>query len=175
MAKKGKKSGKGGGNGLPKRVAGVKVPKALRKGRFAALMASPLAQNLFVDAIEAGLVVAAKKGLKKGSPVRTFAEHPVTSARLAAYTAADRAAGLKHGVQDRAGDLKHGTLDATGALGHAFAEAARAFAAALQQPEPETAAPGASPPSEPKAFADSGEERPSKKSQARATDDARPH
>lgn len=178
MAKKGKKT-KDAQWSLPKRVAGVKVPKALRKSRFGALLASPVGIKLLTDAVEAGVGMALVKGAKKGSPVRSFVEHPVTSTRLAGYTAADLAAGFTRKVKGEAGDLKHDTVDATGALGHAFAEAARAFAAALHQPEPDApvgaALAGVSPPPEPKAFADSGEEHPAKKSSARATDDARPH
>lgn len=180
MARK-KQKAKGSAGGLPKRIAGVKVPKAMRKGRFGALLTSPVGVKLMTDAIEAGVVFATRKGAKKGSPVRTFAEHPVTSARLAAYSAADLVAGLKHGAADRAGSALHGAEDAGDRLGHAFAEAARAFAAALHAPAP-APGDGATATGESRSFAaaDSGpvaaEDRPAKKPSARATaDDARPH
>lgn len=176
MGKKSKKT-KSADWALPKRVAGIRVPKTLRKSRLGAVLASPVGIKLLTDAVEAGVGMALVKGAKKGSPVRSFAEHPVTSTRLAGYAAADLATDVKRRLQGEAADLKHGTADASGALGHAFAEAARAFAAALQHPMPESApATGASPVApEPKSISDSGEERPAKKSSARATDETRPH
>jgi hypothetical protein len=46
---------------LPKKIAGVKVPRKARKGRFAELLASPAGQKLIAEAIIAGGVAIAGK------------------------------------------------------------------------------------------------------------------
>ena len=38
-------------NFLPKKIAGVKVPKAARKGRFGELLASPAGQSALAEAV----------------------------------------------------------------------------------------------------------------------------
>ena len=37
---------------LPKKIAGVKVPKSVRKGRFGELLASPTGQALIAEAVQ---------------------------------------------------------------------------------------------------------------------------
>lgn len=46
MAKKAKKR-----NRLPKRIAGVKVPKALRRGQLGQLLASPVGQAILIESV----------------------------------------------------------------------------------------------------------------------------
>jgi hypothetical protein len=63
-------------NRLPKRIAGVKVPKALRKSQFGNVLASPLGL--------AALTLAAAGGgraiMKPGSKTRTFIDDAIGSA-----------------------------------------------------------------------------------------------
>jgi hypothetical protein len=106
MAKK-KSKGK---NHLPKRIAGVKVPKSVRRGRLGALLASPLGQELLAGAVVAGSgVLAAHK-----------AKHDPAARHLAAK--------VKHGADESARDA----AEASSLLAHALGEAARSFAEALQ-------------------------------------------
>jgi hypothetical protein len=91
---------------LPKRIAGVKVPKAVRKGRLGELLASKRGQALIAEAImAAGAVGAAKKA--KDDP------------------------NIRHYVTDAARPGEIGA--AGGALAYALGEAARSFADALRR------------------------------------------
>jgi hypothetical protein len=101
---------------LPKRIAGVKVPKAVRKGRFGELLASPTGQAVIAEAIMAiGAVAGAKK----------VADSPEARCKLA----------------DMAVDLKHAGKTAkpkaapaiNGAVAYALGEAARSFSDALHR------------------------------------------
>lgn len=104
MAKKRKKAS------LPKRLAGVKIPKKVRKGRLGALLASPLGQELLAGSVAvAGGALAARK-----------AKHSPEARRLAGR--------LKHAGEDRIDE----TEAAAGLFAHALGEAARSFAEALQ-------------------------------------------
>lgn len=95
---------------LPKRIAGVKVPKALRSaGGLGALLASPVATALLVDAGEAILA----KQSKKGSTARKLAKK---------FSASGEGATHQAGA-------------APAALAYALSEAARAFMAALKEHE----------------------------------------
>lgn len=51
-------------NALPKRIAGVKVPKAMRRGRFARFVRGELAGEIIASALVAGAVALARS--KKG-------------------------------------------------------------------------------------------------------------
>lgn len=99
---------------LPKRIAGVKVPKAVRKGRFGELLASRTGQVLIAEAImAAGAIAGAKKA----------GESP--KARRLAHETAER---VRH-----AGDSGSREVGAAGAtLAFALGEAARSFADALR-------------------------------------------
>jgi hypothetical protein len=110
MAKSRKKS-----KGLiPKRIAGVKVPKSVRKGRFGELLASKTGQAVIAQAIlGAGAVAAGFKA--KDSP----------KARKMAHDA-------KHQVADKTHDAKQGAAEAGSTLAYALGEAARTFAEALR-------------------------------------------
>jgi hypothetical protein len=110
MAKKSK-------NFLPKKIAGVKVPKKVRKGQFGELLASPGGQKLIAQAIVAiGAVAGAKK--VKDSP----------KARGAIADAADK-------LRDAGDGAGHAGTAASGALAYALGEAARSFTDALHRHE----------------------------------------
>jgi len=103
---------------LPKTIAGVRVPKQVRKGRFGELLASPSGQKVIAEAImAAGALAAGKKAA--GDP----------QVRAAAKAAKDKVAGTIDGTA-------HGGADAGGALAYALTEAARSFAQALRSGGP---------------------------------------
>lgn len=107
---------------LPKRIAGVKVPKSVRKGRLGELLASRTGQALLAEAVmAAGAVGVAKQ--TKDSAKGAFSEG-LTDA-------------LRHW------DGKHKGRD--GVIALALAEAARAFVGAVNQhrAEPRADADGA--------------------------------
>lgn len=64
---------------LPKRIAGVKVPKGLRKGRAGQFLASPLGVALVSEAAVAAGTWAASRQARPGSAARRFADHPLAS------------------------------------------------------------------------------------------------
>jgi hypothetical protein len=107
---------------LPKRIAGVKVPKAVRKGRMGAAITSPSGRAVLAELIMAAAAVAGAKKVKD-SP----------KARNALSDVADR-------LRDGAGDTGKAAKGAgkaanvaTGAVTFAVAEAARAFVDALER------------------------------------------
>jgi len=68
---------------IPKRIAGVKVPKAARKGRFGELLASKTGQAMIAKAILSAGAAAAGLKAKKSPKVRKFAgdaKHKVADA-----------------------------------------------------------------------------------------------
>jgi len=100
---------------LPKRVGGVKVPKALRKGRAARFMASPAGVALLTDmALAAGAWTVAK-GTKPDSKVRKGLDR--THLQLST-------------LADRGEDAGKRSAEA---LKGAFSAAATAFADALRK------------------------------------------
>lgn len=101
-------------NTLPKRIAGVKVPKALRKGRAGRFLASPVGLALVSDAILAAGTVAAAKQAKPGSATRRLADHPLAS------------------LAQLRDDARQRGEESTEALRGAFAAASVAFADALR-------------------------------------------
>jgi hypothetical protein len=108
MAKKSK-------NLLPKKIAGVKVPKTVRKGRFGEFLVSPAGQKLIAEAIVAAGAVAGAKKVKDSDKARDkFAD------------VADRLQNLGDGAGKNASA-------AGGAIAYALGEAARSFADALQR------------------------------------------
>lgn len=112
------KSKKKAKNHLPKRIAGVKVPKSVRRSRFGALLASPAGQALVADAVMGAGALAATKAAR--SP----------KVRETTRGAADR---IGH-----AGDEAKLEFAAAGsALTYAVGEAARTFADALRHGAPE--------------------------------------
>ncbi|MGA0607045.1 hypothetical protein ACO2Q0_13710 [Phenylobacterium sp. VNQ135] len=117
MSKSKKKSAKGGG-ALPKRIAGVKVPKAVRKGRFAELLASRQGQHLIAEAILGAGALAAGMKAKDDPKVRRMAGN------------------AKDSVVQAGGDTAGALGGASTTLAFALAEAARAFAEALRSGGP---------------------------------------
>ena len=110
MAKSRKKS-----KGLiPKRIAGVKVPKKVRKGRFGDLLASKTGQAVIAQAILGAGAVAAGLKAKDDPTVRRMARE------------------VGHGVADTTRDATHATAEAGSTLAYALGEAARTFAEALR-------------------------------------------
>jgi hypothetical protein len=112
---------------LPRKIAGVKVPKKVRNGQFGELLASPTGQKLIAQALIAGgALVAGKKAADSDT------------AKAAVRGAKDKVAGAKdrvaEKVSDKVAEAGIPALDA-GALSYAFAEAARAFAEALHRGE----------------------------------------
>ena len=100
---------------LPKRIAGVKVPKAVRKSRFGELLASRAGQALIAEALLAAGAVAAGKKASRNPRVRD-----------AAHEAKEMAVHAGH-------DVRHDMADAGATLAYALGEAARAFAEALRR------------------------------------------
>ncbi|HEX3700390.1 MAG TPA: hypothetical protein VHV27_06925 [Phenylobacterium sp.] len=106
---------------LPKRIAGVKVPKSVRKGRFGELLASPTGQAVIAEAI---LAIGAVAGAKK------VADSPEARDKLS-----DMADGLKHAGKK----AKRKAAPIDGAVAYALGEAARSFADALHRRHDERA------------------------------------
>jgi hypothetical protein len=99
---------------LPKRVAGLKIPKVVRKGPIGEFLNSGAGQVLLAETLVAAAAVftAAKTG--EDSPVAEGLRHPVDGARR-----------LSHALSDAGSDQ-------SARLSYAFKEAARAFREALQ-------------------------------------------
>lgn len=99
---------------LPKRVAGVKIPKAVRKGPIGHFLKSSAGQLVIAETLlaAAAAFTAAKADTTVGDAVR----HPVDNVRRAGHAMASAAA--------RGHESER--------LSHAFREAARAFREALQ-------------------------------------------
>jgi hypothetical protein len=102
---------------IPKKIAGVKVPKSVRKGRFGELLASRTGQALIAQAILGAGAVAAGMKAKDSPKIRKFA------------------AEAKHQVEDT-GQSATSNLNAAGStVAYAFGEAARTFVEALRRGE----------------------------------------
>lgn len=102
---------------LPKRVAGVKVPKAVRRSRFGQMLASPAGQALLTDlAVGAGALAVAKG--KDNPRVRHFA-----------HDAKDK-------VVHTGEDATHGAHVSGETVAYALREAARAFSEAMHRGAP---------------------------------------
>ena len=112
---------------FPKKIAGVKVPKKVRQGRFGELLASPTGQALIAQAVAGAGAIAA--GLKaKDSP----------KIRRAAHNAKDALADTGDDARGKAGEIKDKAGEMSASLAYAIGEAARTFADALQRGEPRT-------------------------------------
>jgi hypothetical protein len=109
MAKKKKKRSL-----LPKRITGVKVPKAVRKGRFAELLASKAGQALIAEAIMAAGAIAGAKKASDSPKARSFV-HDTAEA-----------------VRDASDSDKVDVSSAREVVAYAVGEAVRSFAEALR-------------------------------------------
>jgi len=111
MAKSRKKS-----KGLiPKRIAGVKVPRSVRKGRFGELLASKTGQAVIAQAILGAGAVAAGLKAKDSPKVRKFTRD------------------AKHKVADTGHDAADKVGETGSTLAYALGEAARTFSEALRR------------------------------------------
>jgi len=111
--------GKKSKNALPKKIAGVKVPKSIRKGRFGEFLTSPAGQKLVAEAIVAvGAVAGARKAAKSDT------------AKDLAGAAKDKAADLKDSAKGLRADAR--ASDASGVIAYAVGEAVRSFTDAIR-------------------------------------------
>ena len=102
---------------IPRKIAGVKVPKSVRKGRFGQLLTSKTGQALIAQAILGASAVAAGVKAKDSPKIRKFA------------------ADAKRKVEDTGQNATNNLADAGATVAYAFGQAARTFVAALQQDE----------------------------------------
>ncbi|WP_395673204.1 hypothetical protein [Phenylobacterium sp.] len=103
---------------LPKRIGGVKVPKAVRKGGMAKVLKSKAGQALIAEAVMAVAAVATAKKASDNPKVRRFT-HEAAEA-----------------VRDKSGKGKAEVGAAGGVLAFALGEAVRSFSDALRNGEP---------------------------------------
>lgn len=108
---------------VPKRIAGLKIPKTVRKGPVIDFLNSSGGQVLIAEALLLAAGSYAAKRVDPDSPVGEVIHHPVEKAKEAAFSgkAAARRAG-------------NGTAEVSKRLAHAFEEGIRAFRAALGEP-----------------------------------------
>jgi hypothetical protein len=99
---------------LPKRIAGIKIPKAIRKGPVGKFINSPAGQLVVAEALVAAAGVFTAKKVIEGSDARDVAKHPAESIRRVVKTVADSG-------QDQAERLTF-----------ALKEAAKAFKTAME-------------------------------------------
>ena len=99
---------------LPKRVAGVKIPKTVRKGPIGQFLNSGAGQVILAETVVAAAAMFAAAKTDEDSPIGDSLRHPVGKARRMSQVVADAGSGQ------------------TERLAHAFKEAGRAFREALQ-------------------------------------------
>jgi hypothetical protein len=109
MAKKRKK--RRTANLVPKRIAGMKTPKALRRGKVGRLLASPAGQALIAATIA-----------RAGEPLIGRDARPGSAARTTAVRA-----------QGAISEFGEGTAESSAAFIYALRQAARAFVTAMQE------------------------------------------
>jgi hypothetical protein len=105
---------------VPKRIAGVKIPKTVRKGPIVDFLNSSGGQVLIAEALLLAARSFAVKRVDPGSPVGEFIHHPVEKAKEAALSGKAAAQRAGNGAAER--------------LALAFEEGMRAFRAALGEP-----------------------------------------
>jgi len=98
-------------NVVPKRIAGMKVPKSLRKGRVGELLSSPVGQALIIETVARAGEHLIGRQTRPGSAVRKGAVRS----------------------QEAISDLGENTSESSAAVVHALRQAARAFVAAMQE------------------------------------------
>jgi hypothetical protein len=109
---------------LPKRVAGVKISKKLRKGPIGKALASTAGQAMLVEAALLASGALMNKQAQPGAPLRRLGETSTHKAGNLVKAAGEAGTGAVAGVGD-----------AAGVLAYAFGEGARAFMAALREHE----------------------------------------
>lgn len=105
-------------NNVPKRLAGVKLPKPLRRG-LRDLAASQNGRTVLVEALAAAAAAIAAAEAQPGSKTRQFAAKQAPKVKAAA------------------GDLRGKALGARASSAAAFEEAARSFTEALRRRRPD--------------------------------------
>jgi hypothetical protein len=111
---------------VPKRIAGVKIPKAVRKGPVADFLNSSAGQLLLAEALLVLGGAAAAKRLDADSDAGEFVRHPIQSLTKAGRLASSTGAGA---AEDLGRDSNR--------LSFAFSEALRAFRSGLDQYRPD--------------------------------------
>jgi hypothetical protein len=85
---------------LPKRLAGIKIPKAVRKGPLGQFLNSHAGQVILAEAVVAAAAVFTASKTDEDSPVAEGLRHPAESARhlgqAMAMTSADHSERLAH-------------------------------------------------------------------------------
>lgn len=84
---------------VPKKIAGVKVPKALRKGPASSLLESPVAREILADVLVAAATAAAAALVKNRSTKRQVAK----AGEAAVDAGVDAATATREVVQSAAG------------------------------------------------------------------------
>jgi len=105
---------------LPKRIGGVKVPKALRKGRAGQFLTSPAGMALLAEGLAMAGAFRAVKKADGASEIGRLRDHPRAEFKR-----------LKGKAGDAGGDSAEALRGAFAAASTAFAEALRGRAAAL--------------------------------------------
>ena len=118
------------GKGLPKRIAGVKLPKAVRKGALGRMLASRTGQALIAEAIMAAGAVGVAKHAKDGED----RPQDLVGGVIADAFRRWQGAGRGHGHGHHHGHGRHNEIDPMGAtVAFALGEAARAFVRTLNE------------------------------------------
>jgi hypothetical protein len=85
---------------LPKKLAGIKIPKAVRKGPLGQFLKSHAGQVILAEAVVAAAAVFTASRTDEDSPVAEGLRHPVEGARhlrqAMTMTSADHSARLAH-------------------------------------------------------------------------------
>jgi hypothetical protein len=106
---------------IPKRIAGVKIPKSIRKGAVGQFLGSSAGQVLLAEALLlAGGALAGRR--MNGEPAGEALRHPVDSLKKAGRAAVTRGGSTREAVDD-----------ASARLSRAFSEAVRTFRAVLAE------------------------------------------
>jgi hypothetical protein len=109
---------------LPKRIAGVKIPKSIRKGPVGQFLSSSGGQVLLAEALLLAGGALAGRRMNGESGVGEALRHPVDSLKKAGRAAATR------------GNNAREAVDHTSAkFSRAFSEAVRAFRAVMEEPD----------------------------------------
>lgn len=98
-------------NAVPKRIAGMKVPKRLRKGRVGELLSSPVGQVLIFETVA-----------RAGERLVGRRTRPGSAERRGAVRS-----------QEAVSDLGENASESSAAVVYALRQAARAFVAAMQE------------------------------------------
>jgi hypothetical protein len=110
---------------LPKRIAGIKIPKTIRKGTVGEFMSSPAGQLVIAEALVAAAGVFTVKKADENLDAADVVKHPGDSVRRVAQS------------------LTASGSDQTERLTFALKEAARAFKTAMENGPPAQASDGA--------------------------------